>query len=204
VELAPPPALHLQRADPGGDRPILAVERNEIDGFLFLAQQVGLRAQSNEREWGTQYGLDELVAGFLRLRDVPPRATIGARPRLSPRSSACIHCVPARGDLVWLLFDPQAGHEQAGHRPTLVISPGSYNRRVGLAICCPVTSQVKGYPFEVPLPKGLGVEGAILSDQIKSVDWRVLRARRIARAPADVLEETVGKILALVDPDEAG
>lgn len=109
--------------------------------------------------------------------------------------------VPSRGDLVWLQFNPRAGHERAGHRPALVISPSSYNRRVGLALCCPVTSQVKGYPFEVLLPAGLGVEGAVLSDQLKSLDWRVRRARRIATAPADVLEETVGKILALVDPD---
>ncbi len=111
--------------------------------------------------------------------------------------------VPARGDLVWLQLDPQVGHEQAGHRPAVVISPSSYNRRVGLAICCPVTSQVKGYPFEVILPRGLGVEGAILSDQIKSLDWRGRRARRIGRLPADVLQETIGKILALVDPDGA-
>jgi mRNA interferase MazF len=111
--------------------------------------------------------------------------------------------VPARGDLIWLQFNPQTGHEQAGHRPAVVISPGSYNRRVGLALCCPVTSQVKGYPFEVRLPPGLGVEGAILSDQIKSLDWRVRKARRIGNLPADVLQETVGKILALVEPDRA-
>jgi mRNA interferase MazF len=111
--------------------------------------------------------------------------------------------VPARGDLIWLQFNPQAGHEQAGHRPAVVISPSSYNRRVGLALCCPVTTQVKGYPFEVPLPPGLGVDGTILSDQIKSLDWRVRKARRIGHLPADVLQETVGKILALVDPDGA-
>jgi mRNA interferase MazF len=111
--------------------------------------------------------------------------------------------VPARGELIRLQFNPEAGHEQAGHRPAVVISPSSYNRRVGLALCCPITSQVKGYPFEVLLPQGLGVEGAILSDQIKSLDWRVRKARRIGRLPADVLQETVGKILALVDPDGA-
>ena len=109
--------------------------------------------------------------------------------------------VPARGYLVWLQFNPQTGHEQAGHRPALVISPVSYNRRVGLAVCCPVTSQVKGYPFEVLLPEGLGVEGAVLSDQMKSLDWRVRQARRIGRAPADVLQETLAKILTLIDPD---
>jgi mRNA interferase MazF len=111
--------------------------------------------------------------------------------------------VPARGDLIWLQFNPQAGHEQAGHRPAVVISPSSYNRRVGLALCCPITSQVKGYPFEVLLPEGLGVEGAILSDQIKSLDWRVRKARRIGSLPADLLLEAAGKILALVDPDGA-
>lgn len=111
--------------------------------------------------------------------------------------------VPARGELIWLQFSPQAGHEQAGHRPAVVISPSSYNRRVGLALCCPITSQIKGYPFEVLLPQGLGVEGAILSDQIKSLDWRVRKARRIGSLPADVLQETVGKILALVDPNGA-
>jgi mRNA interferase MazF len=111
--------------------------------------------------------------------------------------------VPARGDLIWLQFNPQAGHEQAGHRPAVVISPSSYNRRVGLALCCPITSQVKGYPFEVLLPQGLGVEGAILSDQIKSLDWRVRKARRIGSLPADLLLEAAGKILALVDPDGA-
>ena len=108
--------------------------------------------------------------------------------------------VPSRGDLVWLQFNPQAGHEQAGHRPAVVISPSSYNRRVGLAICCPVTTQVKGYPFEVLLPEGLGVEGAILSDQIKCLDWRVRKARRIGSVPPEVLQEAIGKILALVDP----
>ena len=111
--------------------------------------------------------------------------------------------VPARGDLIWLQFNPQAGHEQAGHRPAVVISPSSYNRRVGLALCCPVTSQVKDYPFEVLLPQGFGVEGAILSDQVKSLDWRVRKAKRIGKLPANVLQEAVGKILALVDPDGA-
>lgn len=109
--------------------------------------------------------------------------------------------VPARGDLVWLQFHPQTGHEQGGHRPALVLSPSAYNRRVGLAICCPITSQVKGYPFEVLLPDNLGVEGAVLSDQIKSLDWRARRAKRIASVPADVMEETLAKILALIDPE---
>ena len=111
--------------------------------------------------------------------------------------------VPSRGDLIWLQFNPRAGHEQASQRPAVVISPSSYNRRVGLALCCPVTSQVKGYPFEVLLPSGLGVEGAILSDQIKSLDWRARKARRIGNLPAEVLQETVGKMVALIEPDSA-
>ena len=111
--------------------------------------------------------------------------------------------VPERGDIVWLHFTPQAGHEQAGHRPALVISPRSYNRRVGLALFCPVTSQVKGYPFEVALPPGLKAQGAILSDQVKSLDWRVRKAKRVCTVPNEVLEETVAKVLALVDPKEA-
>ena len=108
--------------------------------------------------------------------------------------------VPGRGDLVWLQFSPQVGHEQAGRHPALVVSPRSYNRRVGLALFCPITSQVKGYPFEVLLPSDLGIEGAVLSDQLKSLDWRVRKAKRVGRLPNDVMEEAVGKILALVDP----
>lgn len=111
--------------------------------------------------------------------------------------------VPDRGDVAWLRFDPQAGHEQAGTRPALVISPRSYNRRVGLALLCPVTSQVKGYPFEVVLPPGLEVEGAVLSDQVKSLDWRARRARFACSVPRDVIEETVARILTLVEPEAA-
>lgn len=111
--------------------------------------------------------------------------------------------VPERGHIAWLQFDPQAGHEQSGKRPALVVSPESYNRRVGLALFCPVTSQVKGYPFEVVLPLGLQVQGAILSDQVKNLDWRVRRARYACTVPAGVLDEAIGKILTLVDPEQA-
>jgi len=106
--------------------------------------------------------------------------------------------VPDRGDIVWLQFTPQAGHEQAGHRPALVISPLPYNRKVGLALFCPITSRVKGYPFEVELPPGLPVAGAILADQIKSLDWRVRKAKRMCIAPQEVVEEVLGKVSALV------
>lgn len=109
--------------------------------------------------------------------------------------------VPERGHIVWLRFNPQAGHEQAGHRPAVVISPQQYNRRVGLALVCPVTSQVKGYPFEVVLPPGLEAQGAILSDQLKTLDWRARKARYVCTIPSEVLDETVARILALVDPE---
>jgi mRNA interferase MazF len=106
--------------------------------------------------------------------------------------------VPARGDLVWLDLDLQAGHEQAGRRPAIVISPVAYNGRVGLALFCPITSRAKGYPFEVRLTQGMDVEGVILADQVKSLDWRVRRAERIASVSAEVLDETLGKIRTLV------
>lgn len=106
--------------------------------------------------------------------------------------------MPARGDVVWLRFDPQAGSEQAGHRPALVISPKSYNGRVGLALFCPLTTQVKGYPFEVVLPPGGQATGAILSDQIKSLDWRVRRAKKFGEVSDETLSEVLGKIGALV------
>jgi mRNA interferase MazF len=100
--------------------------------------------------------------------------------------------------MVWLQFDPQTRHEQAGQRPALVVSPKSYNRRVGLALFCPITSRIKGYPFEVLLPAGLAIEGAVLSDQLKSLDWRARKAKYIGRLPDDAFEETVGKILSLI------
>ncbi len=106
--------------------------------------------------------------------------------------------VPARGDLVWLEFDPQIGHEQAGRRPALVVSHTAYNKKVGLALMCPVTSQSKAYPFEVPLPEGLPISGVVLSDQLKSLDWRARRASRIGAAPAGVLDHVIARINALV------
>src|SRR4051812_10530317 len=90
--------------------------------------------------------------------------------------------VPARGDAVWITFSPQAGHEQAGRRPAVVLSPSSYNGKVGLAILCPVTSQIKGYPFEVAIPPGSKLGGVVLADQVKSVDWRVRRAELSANS----------------------
>lgn len=109
--------------------------------------------------------------------------------------------VPERGDVVWLQFTPQAGHEQSGHRPALVISPRPYNQKVGLALFCPITSSIKGYPFEVVFPEGHEISGAILSDQVKSLDWRVRNAKLISRAPEFVIDEVLAKILTLLDKE---
>ena len=107
--------------------------------------------------------------------------------------------VPDRGDIVWLQLNPQAGHEQAGQRPALVVSPKAYNEKVGLALFCPITSKIKGYPFEVVLPKELPVAGAVLADQVKSLDWQARQAAFVCKAPAEVLTETLAKIHALID-----
>lgn len=107
---------------------------------------------------------------------------------------------PDRGDIVWLHFDPQSGHEQAGRRPALVISPRLYNRKVGLALFCPITSTAKGYPFEVVIPAGSKAKGVVLSDQVKSLDWRARRAEKLCPAPEGVIDEVTAKILALVGP----
>ena len=109
--------------------------------------------------------------------------------------------VPDRGDIVWLQFDPQAGHEQAGRRPAFVVSPRAYNRKVGLALFCPITSRVKGYPFEVLIPKGGKASGAILSDQLKSLDWRAREAARFDRASEEVVLEVTARLVALVRPE---
>ena len=108
--------------------------------------------------------------------------------------------VPERGDVVWISLNPQAGHEQAGRRPAVVVSPKSYNGKVGLGLFCPVTSQVKGYPFEVAVPQGLPVGGVVLADQVKSLDWRARKAEFAGRLPADARDEVLGKLGALLEP----
>lgn len=104
--------------------------------------------------------------------------------------------VPDAGDVVWLQFNPQAGHEQAGHRPALVLSPAAYNGKTGLMLCCPMTTHAKGYPFEVRVASGR--EGVALADQVKSLDWKVRQAKRKARATTEELAEVRAKAMALI------
>lgn len=103
---------------------------------------------------------------------------------------------PDAGDIVWLEFSPQAGHEQAGHRPALVLSPATYNDKTGMMVCCPMTTQIKGYPFEVIVSET--PPSAVLSDQVKSLDWRARKAKRKGGVPPDVLAEVRGKVRALI------
>ena len=108
--------------------------------------------------------------------------------------------VPERGDIVWISLNPQAGHEQAGRRPAVVVSPKSYNGKVGLGLFCPITSQVKGYPFEVTVPPSLPVSGVVLADQVKSMDWRARKAEFAGRLPVDTRDEVLGKLGSLLEP----
>jgi mRNA interferase MazF len=106
--------------------------------------------------------------------------------------------VPDIGDLVWLDFDPQAGHEQRGRRPALILTPSRYNALSGLCQACPITSRIKGYPFETLLPLGGAISGAILCDQLRSLDWRERRAEFAGQVPASVLAEVRDKLGALL------
>ncbi|HMU90854.1 MAG TPA: endoribonuclease MazF [Pseudomonadales bacterium] len=106
--------------------------------------------------------------------------------------------VPDAGDIVWLQFNPQAGHEQAGHRPALVLSPVAYNHKSGLMLCCPLTTQIKGYPFEVMIAGQ--VASAALADQVKSLDWSARKAVPKGKATAAELAEVRAKLLALLAP----
>jgi mRNA interferase MazF len=108
--------------------------------------------------------------------------------------------VPDRGDVVWIDLAPQAGHEQAGRRPALVLSPAAYNGKVGLAILCPLTTQIKDYPFEVQVPPGLPVTGAILSDQVKSLDWHARSAELECKLPKKTVLEALRKVGTLLTP----
>jgi mRNA interferase MazF len=101
---------------------------------------------------------------------------------------------PGRGDAVWLNLNPQSGREQAGRRPVLIISPLAYNKKVGLALVCPITNQAKGYAFEVEIPKDLKVKGVVLSDHIKSADWKTRNIEFICRVPEEIVEDVIEKL----------
>ncbi len=111
--------------------------------------------------------------------------------------------VPGAGDIVWLTLSPQAGHEQAGRRPALILSPRGYNGKTSLALLCPITSRVKGYPFEVGLPSGGTVTGVVLADQVKSLDWRARGTRFEAQAPPQVVAEVLEKLAVLLGPHQS-
>ena len=106
--------------------------------------------------------------------------------------------IPDRGDVVWLSFSPQVGHEQAGRRPAVVISPAVYNGKTGLALFCPITNQAKGYPFEVAIPNSLPVSGVVLADHLKSLDWKARKAELIGCLPEEVLADCLAKIRVLI------
>ncbi|HKP54341.1 MAG TPA: type II toxin-antitoxin system PemK/MazF family toxin [Chloroflexia bacterium] len=106
--------------------------------------------------------------------------------------------IPERGDAVWITLNPQVGHEQAGRRPAIVLSPAQYNGKVGLAIVCPITNQNKGYPFEVAIPDGVGVTGVILADHVRSVDWYARMVELICPLPKDVVDEVLAKLYTLI------
>lgn len=108
------------------------------------------------------------------------------------------HYVPQRGDIVWINFTPQAGHEQTGKRPALVVSPLIYNQKVGLAVFCPITSQVKGYPFEVVIPEGNKIRGVVLADQVKSLDYNHRKARFISKLSSVATAEVLSKLMTLL------
>ena len=107
--------------------------------------------------------------------------------------------IPDRGDVVWINLNPQAGHEQSGHRPVLVLSPASYNGKVGLMLCCPITGQAKNYPFEVAIHDNPMVSGVVLADQVKSLDWQARCAKKSGKVSQAVLDETLGKLKVIIE-----
>ena len=110
--------------------------------------------------------------------------------------------IPERGDIVWIDMNPQTGHEQTGRRPAVVLSPSAYNNKVGLALLCPITNQNKGYPFEVIIPEGFKVSGTILSDQVKSLDWKVRHAEFFDKIPESITLEILKKLTTLLHIDK--
>ena len=108
------------------------------------------------------------------------------------------HYTPARNDVVWLSFRLQSGREQAGRRPAIVISPQIYNNKTGLSLFCPITSKSKGYPFEVQLPGSCAIQGVILSDQLKSLDWKTRQAEYICTVSSEIMKDVTNKLKTLI------
>jgi mRNA interferase MazF len=130
-----------------------------------------------------------------RKKTATPRS-IGERPSATKSGSA--YC-PDAGDLIWIELDPTRGREQRGRRPAIVLSPRLYNQRAGLCLACPVTSQVKGYPFEVRIPDRASVSGVVLADQVRSLSWPERRASLAGHAPPNLLDDVREKVAALID-----
>jgi mRNA interferase MazF len=107
--------------------------------------------------------------------------------------------IPDKGDVIWLNFNPQTGHEQAGKRPAMVVTPMQYNKVTGLGLFCPVTSKIKNYPFEVKIPEGFGISGVILADHVKNLDWKAREAELIFSLPKDIFNEVISKFKVLID-----
>jgi mRNA interferase MazF len=105
---------------------------------------------------------------------------------------------PARGDVIWINFKPKTGHEQSGKRPGIVLSPQAYNKAVGFMLCCPITTKKKGYPFEVTIPGGHEIAGVVLSDQVRSLDWKTRNATFISKAPRELTEDVLAKLQTLL------
>jgi mRNA interferase MazF len=106
---------------------------------------------------------------------------------------------PDRGDIIWIDFTPKAGHEQPGKRPAIVLSPFAYNKAIGLMLCCPITSKEKGYPFEAKIPEGYQLSGVVLSDHVRSLDWKARAATFVSRAPRALTEDVLAKLQTLLD-----
>jgi mRNA interferase MazF len=109
---------------------------------------------------------------------------------------------PRKGDLIWLNSTPQAGHEQAGRRPALVLSTMQFHTATGLLFACPITSRVRGLPFEVPLPPGLSISGVILVQHARSLDWRMRQAEVVGRVPEDILFQVLDILSAVLEDEE--
>lgn len=115
------------------------------------------------------------------------------------KSSGNSDYIPAKGDIIWINFNPQSGREQSGRRPALAISPTAYNRRVKLILVCPIITKVKGYPLEISLPQGLYISGVILTDQVKSFDYQTRKAELICQLPDDVLIQVISNVIRLLN-----